>query len=99
MRLTREDILHLADLARLDLTEEELAKAEFELASVLGYVERLAAVPTVDVAPASAPKRETWRPDVAMSCADEVREAILRNFPARQGDLLKTPGVFVNPKG
>jgi aspartyl-tRNA(Asn)/glutamyl-tRNA(Gln) amidotransferase subunit C len=99
MRLTREDILHLADLSRLDLSEEELVRAEFDLASVLGYVERLSAVPTTDIVPAAAHKRETWRPDIAIPCAQEVREAVLRNFPARQGDLLKTPGVFANPKG
>ena len=99
MRLTREDILHLADLARLALSEDEIKRAESELGSVLGYVQRLAAVNTDDIEAYTSPKREEWRADVALPCDDMIRDGLIQNFPDKQGALLKTPGVFAHPKG
>ncbi len=95
----RDDVKNLAELARLELPEEELSKIEQDLEAVLGYVTRLSAVDTSGVeASAPAPKAEGWRPDVAIECDDLGHELILSNFPARKGNLLHTPGVFVKPK-
>ncbi len=90
--------MHLADLARLELGEDEAKKAESELGAILGYVERLAAVKTEGAMPFSQPKREEWRHDAAEPSADIVRQGIIENFPDKQGALLKTPGVFAHPK-
>ena len=98
MRLSREDILHLADLARLELNEGEVQRAEAELSGILGYVERLAAIPTDEAEPYTQPKREMWRADIAEPCESIVRDGIIKNFPDKQGSLLKTPGVFAHPK-
>lgn len=100
MPLTRDDVKRLADLARLELSETELANAEKELDSVLGYVNRLGEIDTKGVEPMTMPaKAEGWREDVAFPTDEVERELILSNFPARRGDLLKTPGVFEKPKG
>jgi aspartyl-tRNA(Asn)/glutamyl-tRNA(Gln) amidotransferase subunit C len=40
-KLTRDDVLHLAELARIRLTEQEIARLETELGAILGYVEQL----------------------------------------------------------
>jgi len=99
MSLSREDILKLADLARLELSEDELVAAEREVGAVLGYVERLKDVDTDGVEPMTMPaKAEGWRVDEAFPCDDATRELILSNFPARKDDLLKTPAVFTAPK-
>lgn len=98
MRLTREDILHLAELAKLELTETEIKQSEGDLERILGYVERLAEVDTDAVEPFSQPNRALWRPDIADPSSETVREGILHNFPDAQGSLLKTPGVFAHPK-
>lgn len=100
MSLTREDVISLAGLARLDLSPEEIAAAEKDLDAVLGYVDRLKAVETSGVPPMTMPAKATgWREDVALPCDEATRETILANFPDRKGDLLKTPGVFEKPKG
>ncbi|MFZ2803726.1 MAG: Asp-tRNA(Asn)/Glu-tRNA(Gln) amidotransferase subunit GatC [Patescibacteria group bacterium] len=100
MPLTREDILKLAGLARLDMTDDEVRSAERDLEAVLGYVDRLQQVDTQDVEPMTMPaKAEGWRPDVAFPCDDATRELILANFPSRKDDLLRTPAVFEKPKG
>jgi aspartyl-tRNA(Asn)/glutamyl-tRNA(Gln) amidotransferase subunit C len=99
MALTREQVQGLADLARLELSDAELAVAEQDLDNILGYVESLQGIDTQGVLPFSMPARTEWREDVALPCDHAAREIILSNFPERNGDLLKTPGVFEKPKG
>jgi len=99
MALTRDEVRQLADLARLDLSDDELAAAEQDLDKILGYVDRLKQVETQGVEPFTMPARHEWRPDVALPCDHAACEIILSNFPERNGDLLKTPGVFDKPKG
>lgn len=100
MGLTQDDIRHLANLARLDLTDEELTRAEHELDAILGYVDRLSRVETTNVDAYALDAREQgWRPDVAETCDDVTREYILSNFPERAIDMLRVPAVFSRPKG
>ncbi|MEO5927447.1 MAG: Asp-tRNA(Asn)/Glu-tRNA(Gln) amidotransferase subunit GatC [Patescibacteria group bacterium] len=99
MSLTREDVKRLADLARLELSDEEAARAEKELDAVLGYVDRLTKIPTEGVEPQTMPARaEGWRSDDAFECDDLTHELLLSNFPERKGDLLHVPAVFTAPK-
>ncbi len=99
MNLTKEDVLHLAELARLELTADELEETEKDLHKILGYVERLQKIDAGGVEAASMPpKSEGWRKDVVLGCDEYTRELILTNFPDKKTDLLKTPGVFETPK-
>jgi aspartyl-tRNA(Asn)/glutamyl-tRNA(Gln) amidotransferase subunit C len=58
--LTREDVLKIADLARLALTEEELAHYGAQLSAVLDYAARLN---EVDLSSLDAPELTGHRPD------------------------------------
>ncbi len=49
--LTQEEIKHIAHLARLDLSEEELKMYGEQLSSVLKYIEQLQEVDTEDIEP------------------------------------------------
>lgn len=99
MSLSREEMKQLADLARLQLTDEELTKVEREVDSILGYVDRLGKIDTQNAEPMTMPaKAEGWREDVAFTCDDATRELILANFPSRNGDALAVPAVFEKPK-
>jgi len=49
--LTRDQVLHIAKLARLELKPEEIDKMTGELSSILGYVEVLSEVDTENVEP------------------------------------------------
>ena len=100
MSLIKEDVVRLADLARLQLSDVEIASAETDLDAVLGYIDRLKQIDTAGVSPMTMPaKAEGWREDVCIPCDDLARELILSNFPSRRGDLLRAPAVFANPKG
>ena len=51
MKLSKKEIKHIADLARLELTEKELAKYGSQISAILGYIDQLQEVDTVGVEP------------------------------------------------
>ena len=51
--LSREQVLHVANLARLELTEAEVEKMAGELSGVLGHIDRISELELDDVAPTS----------------------------------------------
>ena len=96
MKLTKEEIEHLARLARLSLTEEEKAQYAAELSAILEFVEQLQEVDTTDVEPTAQVTglEDVYRDDVAVPQRAEIMEKIVEQFPDRDGNLLKVPGVF-----
>jgi len=50
-QLSREDLLKLANLARLDLSEAEISEFAAEISEILSYVEKLSSVDTGDLTP------------------------------------------------
>lgn len=57
--LTDDDVRHVARLARLGLTDEEVASLRGELSQILGYAEQVGEVATREVAPTGHPLRLT----------------------------------------
>jgi aspartyl-tRNA(Asn)/glutamyl-tRNA(Gln) amidotransferase subunit C len=51
--LSREEVLHVARLARLELSEEEVERFSGELSKVLDYVEKISELDLADVPPTS----------------------------------------------
>ena len=51
VKLNREDVLKLAKLARLELTEAEINNYQQEISQILAYVEQLQSVDTAELAP------------------------------------------------
>ena len=99
MKLSQEQISHLAELARLKLDDEQIHKMTSEVGSILEYVESIQKIDVTNVEPFAMPaKSQGFRPDQAFDCDDLTRELILENFPGRAGDLLAAPGVFSKPK-
>ena len=96
MKLTRDEVEHLGRLARLALTEEEKERYATELSAILDYVEQLQEVDTTDVEPTSQVTgvEDVYREDVAVPQNEEVVKKIIEQFPEREGNLLKVPGVF-----
>lgn len=77
MAIERKDVVHVARLARLELTEAEIERMMSDLRSIIGYVEKLGeldtegVVPTAHVAVEAAPLRADevapcFEPDVAL---------------------------------
>ena len=88
-RLSKDDILNLAKLSKLELTDEQVEKFQAELGEIMGYVEQLQAV---DISGLKPTNQVTGLQNVMRK--DEIRdyaspEDLLRNLPAREGDLIK----------
>jgi len=96
MKLTISDIDHIADMARLHLTEDEKTLYAEQLSLVLEYVEMLNEVDTVGVEETCQVTglEDVVRDDVVKKCDEEVRNHIIAQFPVKVGDLLKVKAVF-----
>jgi aspartyl-tRNA(Asn)/glutamyl-tRNA(Gln) amidotransferase subunit C len=94
MKLSRDEVLHIARLARLGLTESEVDKLQEQLSNILANFEILQRVDTTDVPPTaqSIPLQNVLR-------EDEVTESlppadILNNAPRREGDYFRVRPVL-----
>jgi aspartyl-tRNA(Asn)/glutamyl-tRNA(Gln) amidotransferase subunit C len=93
--LSREDVLRIADLARLELTPDEIDLFTGQLASILEYVEQIRALDTTGVEPTShAVNRPLEREDRPQTSLD--RSTALANAPdaASEAGLFKVPRVL-----
>ena len=91
MAITREEVLHVAKLARLELTEDEVERLTEQLGAILEAVSKVSELDLSDVPPTSHPLElvNAWAPD-------ELHESlsldeVFANAPAREGDLFKVP--------
>ena len=87
-------IEQIAELARLSLKPEEKEKLQKDLESILAYVEQLKSVPTDSVEPTShvLNLENVYRSDEVRP--SDVREAVLKHAPRREGNFFKVPKVI-----
>jgi len=92
--LSRADVEHVAYLARLGLTEAELARLEGELNEILEQAARLAELDTDGIPPtAQVIELETiLREDVSRPSL--APEDVLRNAPRREDDTFVVPAIL-----
>jgi aspartyl-tRNA(Asn)/glutamyl-tRNA(Gln) amidotransferase subunit C len=91
MAITREEVLHVARLARLELTDDEVTRFQGQLSQILDAVSKVAELDLADVPPTSHPLEiaNAWAEDVPRACLplDEV----FANAPDRDGDYFRSP--------
>ena len=94
VRLTRDEVLELAHLARLALTEEEIERLRGELAAILTNMETLSAVDTVGVAPMThaVPMDLRLRPDEKAASLDP--DIVLAGAPDKADGQFRVPNVI-----
>jgi aspartyl-tRNA(Asn)/glutamyl-tRNA(Gln) amidotransferase subunit C len=92
--LSRADVEHVAHLARLGLTEDELARLEGQLNHILDQYAILAALETDDIPPTAQTieLENILREDVARPSL--TVDAVLANAPAREGDFIVVPPIL-----
>lgn len=96
MKLTSDQVQHIADLARIELTSDEKEKFAEELSAVLGYIEQLQGVDTKDI---SATNQVTGlfnvtREDIIEDCDEKTKKKILDGAPMKEGDYIKVKAVL-----
>jgi aspartyl-tRNA(Asn)/glutamyl-tRNA(Gln) amidotransferase subunit C len=91
MAITRDEVLHVATLARLELSDEEIERFQEQLSAILEAVGKVAELDLSDVEPTAHPLDlvNVWGEDEPRPCLS-VDEA-LENAPDRDGDLFSVP--------
>ena len=94
MKLSREQVEHIAQLARLALSEEEKALYQGQLSAILDYFERLQELDTEAIPPTATvlPLRSVMREDEPKPSSP--REDILANAPAAEDGCFEVPAVL-----
>jgi aspartyl-tRNA(Asn)/glutamyl-tRNA(Gln) amidotransferase subunit C len=94
VKISAQDIRHVALLARLELTAEEEASMAASLDAILTYIEKLNALDTTGVEPTAhiIDLDTPWREDRVVNGPDTA--ALLANAPARDGDLFRVPKII-----
>ena len=89
--ISRELLLHVARLARLELRDDELERLEGQLSDILAAVSKVAELDLSDVPATSHPLDvvNVWEDDEPRPCLS-VEDA-LANAPERDGDFFKVP--------
>lgn len=93
MKITMDTIEHIADLARLNLTEEEKSKLIFDMEKIISYMDKLNELDTSKVKPTDhvIVMRNVFREDVVKP--SYPREKILENAPSKEDGFFKVPKV------
>ncbi|HEX9466942.1 MAG TPA: Asp-tRNA(Asn)/Glu-tRNA(Gln) amidotransferase subunit GatC [Acidimicrobiia bacterium] len=96
-RITRADVEHVARLARLALTEDEIGQFTEQLEVILEHAAQVAALDTHDVPPTAHPLPlvNVLRPDEPRPSLD--REEVLAMAPAAEDGRFRVPRILDNP--
>jgi aspartyl-tRNA(Asn)/glutamyl-tRNA(Gln) amidotransferase subunit C len=92
--LSRDEVAHLADLARLELTAEELDRYSGQLDQILHAVQRVGEAAADDVPPMSHPQPlvNVYRSDVVLPSL--TAEQALSGAPATEDERFRVPRIL-----
>jgi aspartyl-tRNA(Asn)/glutamyl-tRNA(Gln) amidotransferase subunit C len=92
--LTREEVEHVALLARLGLSDEELTTLADQLSAILDHMRAINELETSEIPPTAQviPLRNVMRPDVPSESLSV--EAVLQNAPRVDGNYFRVPPVL-----
>jgi aspartyl-tRNA(Asn)/glutamyl-tRNA(Gln) amidotransferase subunit C len=92
--ISREEVQHVARLARLHLTDEEAERMREQLDAILAYIDKLRELPVEGVEPTAhaVPLVNVMRDDTPVPCLPQ--EAALANAPDRAGEFFRVPRII-----
>jgi aspartyl-tRNA(Asn)/glutamyl-tRNA(Gln) amidotransferase subunit C len=93
-RISAADVAHVARLARLDITDDELERFTEQLAAVLDHADDVAALDTRDVPPTAhpLPLQNVFRADEPRPSLD--RDEVLAQAPAAEEGRFRVPRIL-----
>lgn len=94
MSLTKQEVEHIARLARLELSDAEKEEYTGQLNEILHFVEKLNQLDTTGIEPTAHAIRvqNVFRPDAVHPSMDP--EAALSNAPERRDNYFKVPKIL-----
>ena len=98
--VTRENVEHIAKLARLDFSDADFDKLTSDMNNVLGYIDQLKELDVSDVAPLEnineSVEKNDFRPDISAPCLS-VEDA-MKNAPKAADGYFLVPKVIERVK-
>ena len=94
MSVSPDQVRHIAKLARIAMSEEELARLVPELNAIIGWVEQLGEVDTDGVEPLTAVIEQKLRLRDDVINDGNIRDDVLANAPEAQHGFFAVPKVI-----
>ena len=91
--LTKEEVLHVAHLARIEITEEELEKYQKDLKILFDEIDKIKVLNDFDEERIFSPCENSF--DVNSNMTDVCKDNLLNNVPKKKGNFVEVP-VMVN---
>ena len=90
-RISRDEVLHVARLARLELSDDEVTRFQEQLSDILEAVSKVSELDLSDVPPTAHPLQiaNAWAEDEPHACLP--LEDVFANAPDRDDDHFRTP--------
>ena len=90
-RITKDEVLHVARLARLELSDDEVVKFQEQLSDILEAVSKVSELDLSDVPPTAHPLQiaNAWAEDEPRPCL--TLDEAFANAPDRDDDYFRTP--------
>ena len=94
MKISEEEVRHVADLSKLSFAEEETAEFATTLSKIVDMVELLNEVDTegIPVTTTMADRKTVMREDVAV--AGDNRDELFKNVPQSENYYIKVPAIL-----
>jgi aspartyl-tRNA(Asn)/glutamyl-tRNA(Gln) amidotransferase subunit C len=95
IQISRDDVLHLAQLSSLELSDSEIDSLQTDISNILGYVEQLKTLDTKDVQPTYQVTglQNVWRDDTVINYG-VTREELLARAPESVNNQIKVQKVL-----
>lgn len=93
MKITKEQVEHVAKLARLNLTEAEKEHLTKDMEAIIAFADQINELDIADVKPTDhvIPINNVFREDVVKASMD--REQLLRNAPSKENGCFSVPKI------
>lgn len=94
--LSKDEVKKIANLARIEISEQEAESYSTELSDILGFVEKLNEADTEGIEPIAhiTGAKNVIREDKVVEYSDETKENIINNFPEKKDRFDKVKAVF-----
>ena len=97
--MNTDEVKHLANLARIELTDKELTDFTKEMSDILSYVSKVQALVSdqgEESEPALGARFNVFRKDEVTNEADKYTEVLLAEMPQKQGRYLEVKKILDN---
>jgi aspartyl-tRNA(Asn)/glutamyl-tRNA(Gln) amidotransferase subunit C len=94
MKISKDTVEYVANLAKLDLSEEEKNRLMLDMERIISFFDKISNLDTSEISPTDhvIPVKNVFRDDKACNSYD--REEMLKNAPSKEKGYFKVPRII-----